>query len=137
MGEPHLSNAETLGQRIRAAYLARGMNRSQFQRALGVAYTTILAWERDESVPTLENLAAASVVLGVSTSFLRGEGEDVNEPHYIAWKSFLESAAGQGMTAEERRTMASLRFASGIEPSIGLYQAMLLGLRMGTANESS
>jgi len=129
--EPTLATAATLGARIRAAYVGRGLNRSQLQRALGVAYTTILAWERDESVPTLENLHALSVVVGVPPSVLRGEGEIVTEPEYVAWVEFLSSPAGQSMTAAERETISSIRFAAPIEPSPELYRALLLGLRVG------
>ena len=106
------------------------MNRSQLQRALGVAYTTILAWERDESVPGSENLNALSVLLHVSPSYLLGEEQPVTEPQYEAWRIFLDSPEGGGMTKAERRTLGSLRMDESIAPSVQLYRALLLGLRI-------
>jgi len=132
--EPTMETASTVGQRIRAAYLHRGLNRSQLQRALGVAYTTILSWERDEAVPNTENLNGLSVLLGVTTSWILGEPEGgavVTEPQYRAWGLFLQSAEGKGMSQEERETLGSMRFADKIEPTPELYRALLLGLRMG------
>lgn len=127
------AEANTIGGRIRSTYLARGLNRSQLQRALGVAYTTILAWERDQAAPSAENLNALSVVLGVTPSFLLGEEGRVTEPQYAAWREFLETESGRGMTSAERRTLASMRMDEAIEPSVELYRALLLGLRMGRA----
>jgi transcriptional regulator with XRE-family HTH domain len=129
--EPTIDTATTVGQRIRAAYLAKGLNRSKLQRAIGAAYTTILAWERDEAVPGTEYLNALSVVLGVSPSWILGEESPVTEPQYKAWALFLASVEGGGMNASERRTLGSLRFDDTIEPTPELYRALLLGLRMG------
>ena len=111
---PNRSTARTTGERIRAGYLARGLNRSQLQRALGVAYTTILAWERDESTPSGENLHALSVLLGVSTSYLMGEDDTVTEPQFEAWGEFLHTPMGQNMTPAERRMLASLKPAPSV-----------------------
>lgn len=127
MSEPTLQTARTLGERIRAAYLAKGMNRSQLQRALGVAYTTILKWERGVSVPTLENLDALSVVVGVPASVLRGEVDEVRETEYAAWADFVKTAPD--MTRNERATLQSIRF-EGQDPSPETYRALLLALRM-------
>jgi transcriptional regulator with XRE-family HTH domain len=121
----------TMGERVRSAYLARGMNRSQLQRALGLAYTTILAWEQDKSAPNAENLNALSVLLHVSPSYLLGEDQHVTEPQYQAWREFLSTDAGQQMTPAERRTLGSMRMDEGIEPSVSLYRSLLVALRVG------
>ena len=96
---------------------------------MGVAYTTILAWERDESAPNSENLNALSVLLHVSPSYLLGEEQAVTEPQYEAWRIFLDSPEGKGMAKAERRTLGSLRMDESIAPSVQLYRALLLGLR--------
>lgn len=134
--EPTLETARTVGERIRAAYVAKGMNRSDLQRALGVAYTTILAWERDESTPSTENLRALSVVTGVPTSVLLGEDEPVTEAQYAAWGRFLETPEGKSMSRAERVALGSMRFEADDEPSIERYRAVLVALR-GTAAQGS
>ena len=130
--EPTLQTARTVGERIRAAYLAKGMNRSQLQRALGVAYTTLRAWERDESSPSFENLNALSALLEISVSELAGEERPRRpEPTTEAWLAFLETRAGQGMSDDERETLASVHLV-GIAPTVPLYQSLLKGLRSGS-----
>ena len=54
------ARGDSLGQRIRQAYVDAGLNRSQFQRALGVAYSTVLMWERDRTQPNADNLRLIS-----------------------------------------------------------------------------
>lgn len=68
------------GAAIRAAYRHAGMNRSQFQRAMGVAYSTILNWERGRTRPNAHHLSLISQVTGVAVDdLLRQEPEpDVN-----------------------------------------------------------
>lgn len=44
----------------------------------------------------------------------------------------LDTDSGQGMNRAERRTLASLRTDEDIEPTVELYRAMLLALRMAT-----
>lgn len=127
--EPTIESARTVGERIRAAYLAKKMNRSQLQRALGVAYTTILAWERDEATPSTDNLRALSVVTGVATSVLLGEDEPMTEAQYVAWGRFLETTEGRSMTRAERVALGSMRFEADDEPSVERYRALLVALR--------
>lgn len=127
--EPSLDTARTPGERIRAAYLAKGFNRSKFQRALGVAYTTILAWERDESLPQPENLRALSVVLGLPQSVLLGEDEPMTESTYREWGAFLETPEGKSMVRSERIALGSIRFDDSDPASVERYKALLVALR--------
>lgn len=127
--EPTMETARTFGERIRAAYLAKGLNRSQVQRALGVAYTTIIAWEEDVSTPTVENLTALSVLVGVPSSVLRGEQEPMSEADYVEWSRFLETSEGQSMTRSERVALGTMRFEPTDPPTVERYRALLVALR--------
>lgn len=127
--EPTLETARTVGERIRAAYLAKGMTRAALMRALGVAYTTIYAWERDESLPTTDNLRALSVVTGVPTSVLLGETEPMTEADYGEWGRFLSTPEGKGMHRHERVALGSMRFEQDDPPSVERYRALLVALR--------
>lgn len=126
-----METARTFGERLRATYIARGFNRSTFQQAMGgTAYTTILAWERDKSTPSPENLQKASDVLGVPSSVLRGEHEPMTEADYAEWGAFLETTEGGGMSDAERATLGSMRFDPADPPTLDRYRALLLALRM-------
>lgn len=132
---PTLETARTIGERIVAAYLAKGWNRSQFQRAVGNAYTTIIAWEEDRNVPRGENLRQLSVVLGVSPSWILGEDVPVTEAQYEAWAGFLETDLGRGMVRQERIALGSMRFEPDDPPDAERYTALLYALR-GTAKKT-
>lgn len=122
----------TLGARIRASRELVALNRSQFSRKLDVAYTTAIAWEKDEAVPNRDNLAKMSVLTGVPESILlQSEGAPVTEPQYETWSTFLGTEVGKGMNPDERRTLASLHFY-GKPPSTETYRALLLALRFGS-----
>jgi transcriptional regulator with XRE-family HTH domain len=98
---------------------------------MGVAYTTALAWERDRSVPSADNLRKVAELTGVSPSkLLDDRGSAVTEPQYEAWGQFLETQAGRSMSAGERTTLASMHFDRTIKASVERYQAVLLALRM-------
>jgi transcriptional regulator with XRE-family HTH domain len=127
--EPTLETARTPGERIRALYLAKGLNRSQLQRALGCAYTTILAWEEDRYVPGRDHLAALSVLLGVPPSVVLGEDEPVTEAQYEAWGTFLKTSLGESMNKHERIALGSMRFADDDAPTLERYSALLFALR--------
>lgn len=123
-----------MGERIRALYLAKGLNRSQLQRALGVAYTTILGWEEDRYVPDRENLEALSVLLGVSESYIRGQHDrkderPMTEEELAVWRAFLETPLGQGMNKAERVALGSMRFEPDDPPTIERYAAVLVAVR--------
>jgi transcriptional regulator with XRE-family HTH domain len=127
--EPTLETARTPGERIRALYLAKGLNRSKLQRALGCAYTTILAWEEDVYIPDRDHLSALSVLLGVPASVILGEGEPVTEAQYEAWGAFLETLLGKSMSKRERIALGSMRFAEDDTPDLEVYTALLFALR--------
>lgn len=127
-----LATARTVGERILAAYEAAGFNRSQFMHEMGVAYTTILAWERDKSAPTLDHLLKLSVLTKVPASVLLGEDAPMTEAQYLAWADFLQTGDGRSMTQNERIALGSMRFAADDTPSADRYRALLVALR-GTA----
>lgn len=105
------------------------MNRSQFQRAMGVAYSTILNWERGRTRPNADHLELISRVTGVAVDdLLREERRDApsTDP---ALKEFLGLPVGETVTPHERSTLESVVF-HGMTPTIATYHAFLVGLRM-------
>lgn len=120
------------GGPIRAAYRRAGMNRSQFQRAIGVAYSTILNWERGRTRPNADHLEIISKVTGVAVHELLG-GERVQAgaaPHYPALDEFMTTPAGRSLSLAERRTIEGILFHE-LVPTVSTYHAILIGLRLG------
>lgn len=128
-----LANARTVGERIRAAYIAAGYNRHTFALAMGSAYTTVNAWEKQDTAPSDDLLRRASELTGVPPSVLRGETAPVDEAQYEAWRAFLETEKGRSMSDGERFALSTMRFdASAKSPeraSVERYIALLTALR--------
>jgi transcriptional regulator with XRE-family HTH domain len=128
---PLITDPKTLGERIAASRQKLGLSQAEFIRQMGVAHTTVRAWEGNENYPSIELLRKASEVLHVSTSYLLDGGAEVTEPQYESWLEFLATEAGRTMTEGERRTLASIRFDERLgAPTAQLYYGLLIGLRM-------
>jgi transcriptional regulator with XRE-family HTH domain len=61
-----------LGERIRRAYVARGLNRNQLSKEIDVYYHHVLKWEQGKTSPNIANLIAIARATGVSTDWLLG-----------------------------------------------------------------
>ncbi len=131
--EPTLATARTIGERIRAAYLAAGFNRHSFVQEMGVAYTTVNAWEKQDAAPADDLLRRASEITGVPPSVLRGEAAPVDEAQYAAWREFLNTDAGKSMSDGERFALSTMRFDSASKSperaSVERYRALLVAMR--------
>ena len=55
-----------IGDRIKAARLAKGMSGDDLARAIGVSRQTVSNWERGVYTPSSDNIFALSKVLGVA-----------------------------------------------------------------------
>lgn len=126
---PSVADAETIGDRIVALYIAKGFNRHSLSHKLGVAYTTVIAWEENKNAPRGENLQKLSVALGVPSSVILGEERPMTEAQYEVWAAFLETSTGQGMIPSERRALGSMRFDADDPVTIARYTALLYALR--------
>lgn len=123
------SRGDSLGQRIRQAYLRAALNRSQFQRALGVAYSTVLMWERDRTQPNADNLRAISEVTGVPLAELLETGGEAGARARGEVERFLSSKAARGITDAERRTLESVVYHD-MEPTQQSLQSLLEAIRL-------
>jgi transcriptional regulator with XRE-family HTH domain len=127
------ADSNSTGGPIRAAYRRAGMNRSQFQRAIGVAYSTILNWERGRTRPNADHLELISRVTGVPVHDILGGEASVGSaaPRPAAFDEFMATSAGRELSSSERRTLESIVFHD-ITPTVSTYHAILVGLRLGT-----
>lgn len=126
------TDEEPLGPRIRRAYQAAGLNRSQFVRALGVAYSTVLHWESGRTRPNADNLRRICEVTGASMTRLLTGGEEGELRHRRseALVRFLATTLGRTVTGAERSFLSALDFGD-VEPALESYHAALLSLRLG------
>jgi transcriptional regulator with XRE-family HTH domain len=62
--------AETVGARIRAARLARGMTQADLAEAVGVSRSAVAQWETERSGQVRGNLTRIASVLGVTVEHL-------------------------------------------------------------------
>jgi transcriptional regulator with XRE-family HTH domain len=112
-----------------------GLNRSQFQRALGVAYSTVLMWERDRTHPNADNLRLISEITGqpVDTLLRTSKASDVEidggrrYPDVLA--RFLASPAGRRVTDSERHTLESVLYHQ-MKPPEEARENLLAALRL-------
>lgn len=135
---------KTLGERVRAAYVRAGYNRSEMARLLDRSLPTIKSWELagtgdPEGVQDIKqsDLRAIADLCGVTVEWLatgRMESRVVpdhepNEPPYWTWREFLREE-GDRLSDDERRELAQHRRREGI-PSVAYYKAQLGLLRAG------
>jgi len=127
------ARGDSLGQRIRRAYVDAGLNRSQFQRALGVAYSTVLMWERDRTRPNADNLRLIGEITGkpvdglLLSSTLRAAKLDGGRRYPDVMRQFL-AKPGRKVTDAEKRTLESVVFHH-MRPTPEALEAMLQALR--------
>lgn len=103
--------AKTLHERVRALYVARGHNRADFARLMGVGYTVVANWDSGKYVMSVPLLRKAATVLGVSTDDLvfgydadrpapapaRAQGAGVPAVDYAGIRLALDAAAASPM----------------------------------------
>ncbi len=133
-----MGEQDALGDRIRAAYEAAGLNRSQFVRALGVAYSTVLHWEKGRTRPNADNLRRISEVTGLAgASLLRTEALAPGKAPAArsALMRFLATPMGRACSGEERTFLSNLDFAPA-QPTLESYHAALLAYRLSAQSES-
>jgi len=66
---------ETVGARIRAARLARGMTQADLAQVVGVSRSAVAQWETERSGQVRGNLTRIASVLGVSVQHLLSGAE--------------------------------------------------------------
>ena len=85
-------NQEKVGKRIRGKREERGLSQKALAEAVGISPPAINRFEKGIKAPSIDTLAKLAKVLGVSTDFLLGSGEEddifVDEDVKDAFKEF-------------------------------------------------
>jgi len=127
----------TMGKRIRAARMAKGMSQGKLARAIGVEPQTVYRYEKQGMVPGSEAMTALARELGVTERWILHGDEHMEraDDAYGAFLNFLETPLGRQLQAGERlgqlgdrEILADLRQVrfGGVEPSVDIYQGMAL-----------
>lgn len=128
----------SIGERIALLREERGLSKSDLARRVWPdvsppRYRSIQRWESEEGSPGRDNLARVAEALSVTIEELLGVAEG-QEPPFAAWKEFLATPRGQGMTESQRATLASMYWRD-TEPTVAAYSVILSGLELGTPKE--
>jgi transcriptional regulator with XRE-family HTH domain len=121
----------TIGQRIRAAYLRRGYNRTSFSKAIDVHYTNVAAWERGDQQPSRANVSLSAEILGVPEAELYGYTAPTRE--YPAFEEWLRTSEGEYAPEDLRTIMGAQRWLR--EPTVLNYHYLYHALTYGVSPE--
>ena len=95
-----------IGNRIKLARTNRGRSQEWLAQEVGVRQTSVSAWERGTSDPTVDNMATVSRVLGVSFEWLaKGTG---NIDDGLAGNGLKEPAYQYSTQSAEQQELLSL-----------------------------
>lgn len=97
---------ETLGQKIRVARLAVGLNQKDLALAVGVSRSTVCRWEKDRFVPDEDQIVDVARALGLEPEHLFGEDEPDLDVRAV-WNSGMNPDAVQelALAVVERAVM--------------------------------
>lgn len=109
-----------------------GLTKAELARRCDVRWQTVHDWIRNQSIPEPDNWRSIAEATGVTLDELLGvaAGQD---PPFPAWKDFIETDAGKGLSAGERRALQAFAWPEGVEPAVGDYYALLTVLRAAQA----
>ena len=68
----------TFGEKLKEARQKAGLSQEQLSEKLHVSRSAVAKWETDKGMPDIENLKAASQLLGVSIDYLLDEGSGIS-----------------------------------------------------------
>ena len=68
----------TFGEKLRKARQEAGLSQELLSEKLHVSRSAVAKWETDKGMPDIENLKAASKLLGVSLDHLLDDGESIS-----------------------------------------------------------
>ena len=76
-----MSNAKGHGYKIAQLRIARGLNQTDFGKAIGVAQPTVAGWEGGKKRPTSAKLTKIADFLNVSIDYLLGNDKAKDSPN--------------------------------------------------------
>ena len=59
-------------ERLKELRLEKGLSTIEVAKAIDVSYTSIIRWEKEERIPSIEQLKALAIFFKVSSDYLLG-----------------------------------------------------------------
>ena len=59
-------------ERLKELRLEKGLSTIELGKAIKVSYTSIMRWEKEERIPSIEQLKALAIFFNVSSDYLLG-----------------------------------------------------------------
>ena len=120
---------DSLHERIQSAMSLAGLNITDLSRATGTRWQTVQTWCKGHYRPSLKNLRKIAEATGVTAEELL-DTPSSPPPTAASWPVFLEAATASGLTEAERRSLASIRWPEGKEPTLLSWWTALSALRV-------
>jgi transcriptional regulator with XRE-family HTH domain len=120
----------TVGERIRAAMVRKGLRQAHLAELVGVTWQTVHNWITDKHPPDEKRLPRLLEVLEMRPEELLGLAAG-QEPSFEAWREFIKRE-GDSITAAERRAMAAFPWPPGRAPTVNSYHSLLAAIRATT-----
>ena len=141
-------NSKQIGNRIKAARLAKGMSQEQLGEKLGVSFQAVSSWETGKFVPDPDHLPALSKTLDLSLdalfaeedrawelkpvnydfnhmfTFVKGRAQMLNLPQTLAVLDLLRAAHG----SQVRRSRHGFETTYMVHPLTMACHALAMGL---------
>lgn len=123
----------SIGERIAARLEELGISKAELIRRMGKDFrdATLHEWIREEYEPTAGYLGRLATGLEMTLEELIGVAEG-QRPPFAAWDGFLATDEGKSCSPDELRSLASVYWGRGREPTVYGYQQQLAALRVGT-----
>ena len=142
-------NNKLIGDRIKAARLAKGMNQEQLGEKLGVSFQTVSSWETEKFIPDSDHLPALSRALDLSIdalladenhdwelkpinydfshmfTFVKGRAQMLGFTQTLAVLGLLRTAHG----GQERRSKHGFSTTYMVHPLTMACHALAMGIR--------
>lgn len=107
-----------------------GVTPTELAERAGFGESLVYKWLRGDQAISAESLVRITEVLPVTADELLGVAAG-QEPPFAAWRAFLETPEGHGVTQPERRTLQVVYWPDGIEPTVSSYLVALQAIRAG------
>jgi transcriptional regulator with XRE-family HTH domain len=99
----------SFGKRLKATRENKGFNKSELAEAIGIHYSQLGRYERDESTPTADTLKRLANALGVSADYLmNGTAKEMAEDSFKDKNLMNLFNRISGLGVEDKKVVTSL-----------------------------
>ena len=124
----------TIGQRIEALRMQKGLSRPALSAALGLPRMAVEKFETGRQTPSQEQQAKLAAYFGVSVAYLKGEADD---PTSIGMDSWLSGNYPKEESAPVKATVVAQASGSAPKEDGAVFNALLKSKSFQTVLQSA